>query len=42
LPTASVTFAGFTSADLSSGRITASFGIDPASGSAYTYFRANS
>jgi parallel beta-helix repeat protein len=39
-PTASVTFAGFTTADLSSGRIAESSGIEPVSGSSYTYFHA--
>jgi Ca2+-binding RTX toxin-like protein len=41
-PTASVTFAGFTSTDLASGRISASFGTESASGSTYTYFHCNS
>jgi parallel beta-helix repeat protein len=39
-PTASVTFAGFTTADLSNGRIAESSGADPVSGSSYTYFHA--
>jgi parallel beta-helix repeat protein len=41
-PTASVTFAGFTTADLTNGRISESFGTDPVSGSTYTNFHANS
>jgi hypothetical protein len=35
-----VTFAGFTTADLSNGRIAESSGADPVSGSRYTYFHA--
>jgi hypothetical protein len=42
LPTASLTLAGYTSADLSSGRISVSFGTDPASGSAYMFVHGNS
>jgi Ca2+-binding RTX toxin-like protein len=41
-PTASVTFAGFTTADLANGRISESSGTEPVSGSEYTYFHANS
>ncbi len=41
-PTASLTLAGYTSADLSDGRLSVSFGTDPASGSAYMYVRGNS
>ena len=37
-PTTSLTFAGFTTADLSNGRIAESSGVEPVSGSAYTYF----
>jgi parallel beta-helix repeat protein len=40
-PTASLTFVGFTAADLSNGRISESFGTDPVSGRTYTDFRAN-
>jgi len=41
-PTASLTLAGYTSADLSDGRLSVSFGTDPASGSAYMYIHGNS
>jgi hypothetical protein len=41
-PTASLTLAGFTSSDLSNGRLSVSFGTDPASGSAYLYVHSNS
>jgi Ca2+-binding RTX toxin-like protein len=41
-PTASLTLAGYTSADLNNGRLSASFGTDPASGSAYMYVHGNS
>lgn len=41
-PTASLTFAGFTQADLSSGRLSVSYGSDPTSGSPYAYVQANS
>ncbi len=41
-PTASVTFSGFTTADLANGRISESSGTEPVSGSEYTYFHANS
>jgi parallel beta-helix repeat protein len=37
-PTTSLTFVGFTTADLSNGRIAESSGIEPVSGAAYTYF----
>jgi hypothetical protein len=36
-----VTFAGFTTADLSNGRISESSGTETVSGSTYTYFHAN-
>ena len=39
--TASVTFAGFTMADLSNGRISENFGTEPVSGSTFTNFHAN-
>ena len=39
-PTASITLAGFTTADLAGGKVTASFGRDAASGSDYLYLRA--
>ncbi len=41
-PTASLTLTGYTSADLGDGRLSVSFGTDPASGSAYMYVHANS
>jgi Bacterial Ig-like domain len=41
-PTASLTLAGFTTGDLSSGRISVVFGNDPASGSSYMYAHCNS
>jgi len=41
-PTASLTLAGYTSADLNNGRLSMSFGTDPASGSAYMYIHGNS
>ena len=41
-PTASLTLAGFTTGDLSSGRISVTFGNDPASGSSYMYAHCNS
>jgi RTX calcium-binding nonapeptide repeat (4 copies) len=41
-PTASLTLAGFSRADMASGRVSVSFGADPASGSAYVYVHANS
>ncbi len=40
--TASLTLAGYTSADLGDGRLSVSFGADPTSGSAYMYVHANS
>jgi hypothetical protein len=40
-PSSSVTFAGFTTADLTNGSISESFGTDPVSGSNYTSFHAN-
>ncbi len=36
-PTASITLAGFSAADRASGKVTASFGHDTASGSDYLY-----
>lgn len=39
-PTASITLAGFSTADLASGKVTASFGRDAASGSDYLYLHA--
>jgi hypothetical protein len=42
VPNASLTLAGYTSADLSDGRLSASFGTDPASGSAYMDVHGNS
>jgi hypothetical protein len=41
-PTASVTFAGFATADLGNGRIAESSGTELVSGSTCTYFQANS
>ena len=41
-PTASLTLAGFTQADMTNGRLSVSFGNDPTSGSAYMYVRENS
>jgi len=41
-PTASLTLAGFTQADIASGRLSVLFGSDPASGSAYMYVHGNS
>jgi large repetitive protein len=41
MPITSVTFAGFTTADLSNGRISKSSGTETVSGSTYTYFHAN-
>ena len=40
-PTASMTFAGRSMADLTSGRLTQVSGLDPVSGSIYTSFQAN-
>ncbi len=37
-PTTSLTFTGFTTADLSNGRVAESSGTEPVSGSVYTYF----
>lgn len=39
-PTASITLTGFSKADLAAGKVTSSFGTDPASGSAYLYLHA--
>ena len=39
-PTATITLAGFSSADLAAGKVTASFGHDTASGSDYLYLHA--
>jgi RTX calcium-binding nonapeptide repeat (4 copies) len=41
-PTASLTLAGFSQADLGNGRLSVMFGADPASGSAYMYVHGNS
>jgi Ca2+-binding RTX toxin-like protein len=41
-PTASLTLVGFTQADMTNGRVSVSFGADPASGSTYTYIHGNS
>jgi V8-like Glu-specific endopeptidase len=41
-PTASITLAGYTSADLGDGRLSVIFGSDPASGSTYMYIHGNS
>jgi Ca2+-binding RTX toxin-like protein len=41
-PTASLTLAGYTTDDMSNGRISVTFGNDPASGSAYMNVHANS
>jgi Ca2+-binding RTX toxin-like protein len=41
-PIASLTLAGFSQADMASGRLSVSFGIDPASSSAYMYVHENS
>jgi len=40
-PTASLTLAGYTQADLTNGRLTVQFGTDAASGSAYMYIHGN-
>jgi serralysin len=40
-PTASITLAGFSTADRASGKVTASFGHDTASGSDYLYVHVN-
>jgi hypothetical protein len=41
-PTASLTLAGFTQADMTSGRVSVQFGTDPASGSSFMFLHANS
>jgi Ca2+-binding RTX toxin-like protein len=41
-PTASLTLAGYAGSDLTDGRLSVSFGTDPASGSAYMFIHANS
>jgi serralysin len=41
-PTASLTLAGYTQADLNNGRLSVMFGTDQASGSAYMYVHGNS
>jgi Ca2+-binding RTX toxin-like protein len=41
-PTASLTLAGYSQADMANGRLSVSFGNDPASGSAYMSIHANS
>jgi hypothetical protein len=41
-PTASLTLAGYSQADLGNGRLSVTFGADPASGSAYMSVHANS
>jgi phospholipase/lecithinase/hemolysin len=41
-PTASLTLAGFTQADMTNGRLSVSFGTDSASGSAFMFVHANS
>jgi hypothetical protein len=41
-PTASLTLAGFSQADMSDGRLSVTFGTDPASGSAFMFIHANS
>jgi Ca2+-binding RTX toxin-like protein len=42
MPTASLTLAGYSQADLGNGRLSVSFGTDPASGSAYMSVHGNS
>jgi V8-like Glu-specific endopeptidase len=42
IPTASLTLAGYSQADMASGRLSVNFGTDPASGSAYMYLHGNS
>jgi len=42
LPTASLTLTGFTQADVTSGRLSVTFGTDEASGSAFMFIHANS
>jgi hypothetical protein len=39
--TASLTLTGYSTADLTNGRLSVSFGTDPASGSPYMYVHAN-
>ena len=41
-PTASLTLAGFTQADMHNGRVSVQFGTDPASGSSFMFLHANS
>jgi serralysin len=41
-PTASLTLAGFTQADMTNGRLSVSFGTDAASGSAFMFIHGNS
>ncbi len=41
-PTASLTLAGYSQADLNNGRLSVMFGTDPSSGSAYMYVHGNS
>jgi serralysin len=41
-PTASLTLAGFSQADMTSGRLSVNFGTDAASGSAFMFVHANS
>jgi serralysin len=41
-PIASLTLAGYSQADLNSGRLSVQFGTDPASGSAFMYVQGNS
>jgi hypothetical protein len=41
-PTASLTLAGYSQADLGNGRLAVTFGADPASGSAYMFVHGNS
>jgi serralysin len=41
-PTASLTLAGYSQADMTNGRLSVSFGNDPASGSAYMFVHGNS
>jgi hypothetical protein len=40
-PTAPLTLAGYSQADLSNGRLSVTFGTDPASGSAYMFVHGN-
>jgi Ca2+-binding RTX toxin-like protein len=41
-PTAALTLAGYSQADLSNGRLSVTFGTDPTSGSAYMFVHGNS